>query len=216
MHPFQVVIQDVADPDLGPLLTQLASAGYPNPVVEPVSPTDSVLEVTGESRSAEGDLPSRWRQVRRLSDVSYRWPDHAESYEPYIVYGAETVREGTVQIALGQTVRDGYWGRDRRYLIAFLTAGNPQTPLVEFLETDDFEATGEYLAVIRGLDGGRKMFGPTDSLPDIYRSAFRTEMYKERIGAKGSWNKVAVIAHKDDYETMLNHALVQARRRGDV
>jgi hypothetical protein len=28
--------------------------------------------------------------------------------------------------------------------------------------------------------------------------------------------KVAVIAAKDDAATMLNHALVQARRRGDV
>jgi hypothetical protein len=31
-----------------------------------------------------------------------------------------------------------------------------------------------------------------------------------------SWNKLAVVVHKDDVEGMLNHALLQARRRGDV
>jgi hypothetical protein len=31
-----------------------------------------------------------------------------------------------------------------------------------------------------------------------------------------SWNQLAVIAHEDDHATILNHALLQARRRGDL
>jgi hypothetical protein len=29
----------------------------------------------------------------------------------------------------------------------------------------------------------------------------------------GVWNKVVVVAHEDDDEAMLNHALIQSRRR---
>jgi hypothetical protein len=121
-----------------------------------------------------------------------------------------------VHIALGRAPRAEAWGRERTYVIAFLTSGAPQTPLVEFLETDDFEESGEMLAVIRGSDGGRRMYGPSDSLPDVYVQNFRTETYNDRIRYPGAWKKVAVIAAKDDVATMLNHALVQARRRGDL
>ena len=38
----------------------------------------------------------------------------------------------------------------------------------------------------------------------------------ELIRVPGAWGKVAVIAHEDDVATMLNHALVQARRKGSL
>ncbi|MGH2941398.1 MAG: hypothetical protein ACRDLN_01290 [Solirubrobacteraceae bacterium] len=60
------------------------------------------------------------------------------------------------------------------------------------------------------------MHGPGDSLPDVYTRHFRTEVYSDRVVYPRSWNKLAVIAHEDDDPTILNHALVQARRRGDL
>jgi hypothetical protein len=38
-------------------------------------------------------------------------------------------------------------------------------------------------------------------------------MYSQRVVYPGVWNKVAVVAREDDDETMLNHALIQSRRR---
>jgi hypothetical protein len=38
-------------------------------------------------------------------------------------------------------------------------------------------------------------------------------MYSERVVYRGVWNKVVVVAREDDDETMLNHALLQSRRR---
>ena len=45
--------------------------------------------------------------------------------------------------------------------------------------------------MIRGSDGGRR----------------------KRIVYPGAWNKRVVIAREDDHEAMLNHALIQSRRR---
>ena len=217
MKPFTVTIPEVADPALGPLLSHLSEAGYPDPVIERIGGARNAAgSPTPKVGTTEGDLPAGWQAVRELDDMSYRWPELEERYTRYTVYASTTEREGNVHIALGRAERLKTWGRDRGYVIAFLTSGAPQVPLVEFLETDDYEDTGEMIAVIRGREGGRKMYGPTDSLPDVYPAAFKTVIYSDCIRVPGSWNKVAVLAHKDDPSTMLNHALVQARRRGDL
>jgi hypothetical protein len=47
----------------------------------------------------------------------------------------------------------------------------------------------------------------------LYTERFRTQIYNERIDYPGAWNKLAVVAREDDDHTMLNHALIQSRRR---
>jgi hypothetical protein len=210
MVPFDVFIPAVADPDLGPLLTKLHAEGF-DPVVTPADGT-----VARAARAGDTDLPQEWRLVRELDGQSYAWPEERDTYRRYRIFAADTARHGTVHIAIGETERTNAWGRDRTYLIAFLTSGGPQVPLVEFLEVDDYESTHELLAIIRGSDGGKKMYGPGDSLPDVYTQHFRTELYSDRVVYSRSWNKLAVIAHEDDHTTILNHALLQARRRGEL
>lgn len=104
---------------------------------------------------------------------------------------------------------------DRLYVVSFLSQRGPQTPLTEFLAADDYAETRELIAVIRGSDGGSKMYGPTQDLPSAY-AGFRIATYRDRVQAKGSWNKLAVVAAETDTDTILNHALIQARRRGDL
>ena len=60
------------------------------------------------------------------------------------------------------------------------------------------------------------MYGPEDTLPTVYAKSFRTVIYRDRIHAPSAWNKTAVVAHKDDTTAIHNHALLQARRRGDL
>jgi hypothetical protein len=124
-----------------------------------------------------------------------------------------TRAEGAVQIGLGETIRKNRWGRDRKYVVAFLSAGSPQQPLVEFVAADDYEQTRELVAVIRGSDGGRRMYGIGDALPPVYTEGFRTQVYSERVVQPGVWNKIVVVAGEDDDEAILNHALIQSRRR---
>jgi hypothetical protein len=57
------------------------------------------------------------------------------------------------------------------------------------------------------------MYGLGDQLPPVYAERFRTEIYNERVAHLGAWSKVVVVAREDDDQTMLNHALIQSRRR---
>jgi hypothetical protein len=200
MCPFSVTLQDVPDRELGPLLTRLAQAGFANPIISP-------------GRGGPLDLPEDWHLVQKRKGESYRWPNGSDSYKAYRVFMGTTRAEGAVQIGLGETIRKNKWGRDRRYIVAFLSAGSPQQPLVEFVAADDYEQTRELVAVIRGSDGGRRMYGAGDALPAVYAERFRTQIYNERVVHPGVWNKVVVVAREDDDDAILNHALIQSRRR---
>ncbi len=214
MSPFDVEFGGVADQDLGSLLTYGASLGYSNPTVRSVSAMSASRRRPGNNPAE--DLVDKWQLIDQRADQNYRWPKYLEEYPRYEVYSGITRNDGTVHISLGWAERTETWGRDRAYVVAFLSETSPQIPLVEFLEADNYAKTGELLAVIRGSDGGRRMYGPGDALPQVYEQHFRTELYCDRISAKGVWNKMVVIAHKGDARTILNHALVQARRRGDI
>jgi hypothetical protein len=213
MSPFTVTVQNVPDRELGPLLTRLADAGFDNPVIRVAGADGTAAGAAAPGRSRPTDLPQDWRLVRERDGESYRWPKWRDRYAPYRVFMSTTRAEGAVQIGLGETIRKGARGRDRKYVVAFLSGGSPQEPLVEFVATDDYEQTRELVAVIRGSDGGRRMYGAGDALPAVYTERFRTQIYNERIIYPGAWNKLVVVAREDDAEAILNHALIQSRRR---
>jgi hypothetical protein len=210
MSPFSVTLEHVPDRELGPLLTHLAEAGFRNPTIEPVAGDGPPRGRAGHSAAG---LPEAWSLVGEREGQAYQWPGERDMYSRYRVFMAVTRAEGAVHIGLGETVRTKKWGRDRKYVVAFLSSGSPQQPLAEFVAADDYEQTRELVAVIRGRDGGRRMYGVGDSLPGVYLERFRTQMYRERVDYAGVWNKVVVVAREDDHATMLNHALIQGRRR---
>jgi hypothetical protein len=213
MSPFSVTVQPVPDRELGPLLSQLSRAGFDNPAIKYVGSDDGLEQAGDRAPTESGDLPQDWRVVRERKGESYRWPQGRDRYSPYRVFVGTTRAEGAVQIALGETIRKNRWGRDRKYIVAFLSSGGPQQPLVEFLAADDYDKTHELVAVIRGSDGGRRMYGAGDPLPAVYTERFRTQLYNERVVYPGAWNKAAVVAREDDDAAVLNHALIQSRRR---
>jgi len=212
MCPFSVTLEHVPDRDLGPLLAQLSEAGFATPIIRHAG-ADASSEESGPARVVSPDLPDDWRLLHEREGESYGWPKRRDAYSPYRVFMGTTRAEGAVQIGLGETVRENAWGRDRKYVVAFLSGGAPQHPLVEFVAADDFGDTRELVAVIRGSDGGRRMYGIGDTLPAVYADRFRTQIYNERVAHPGAWNKVVVVAREDDAHTMLNHALIQSRRR---
>ena len=213
MCPFSVTLQHVPDRELGPLLIQLAAAGFHNPIIETVGGDGASGKAAALARGRRSDLPDDWRLVREREGESYQWPEERDRYSRYRVFLGTTRAEGAVHIGLGETIRSNRWGRDRKYVVAFLSSGSPQQPLAEFVAADDYEETRELVAVIRGSDGGRRMYGAGDTLPGVYQERFRTQMYSERVVYRGVWNKVVVVAREDDDTTMLNHALLQSRRR---
>jgi hypothetical protein len=213
MCPFSVTLEYVPDRELGPLLTHLAQAGFHDPVITLVGADGASGKAAAPARGRRADLPDHWRLVREREGESYQWPEERDRYSRYRVFLGTTRAEGAVHIGLGETIRSNRWGRDRKYVVAFRSSGSPQQPLAEFVAADDYEETRELVAVIRGSDGGRRMYGAGDMLPALYKERFRTQMYSERVVYRGVWNKVVVVAREDDDESILNHALIQGRRR---
>jgi hypothetical protein len=213
MCPFSVTVEHVPDRELGPLVARLSEAGFANPIITHAGAGDPSERGSAPARLGSPDLPEAWRLVHEREGESYRWPKRRDGYSPYRVFVGTTRAEGAVQIGLGETIRENAWGRDRKYVVAFLSGGSPQHPLVEFVAADDFEDTRELVAVIRGSDGGRRMYGIGDKLPAVYAERFRTQLYNERVVHPGVWNKVVVVAREDDDAAILNHALIQSRRR---
>lgn len=214
MMPFDVLIPDVSDPKLGSLLTTLHAAGF-SPTITPAAANGQ--QKTATSRSVSGDeLPANWELVRELEGQSFKWPSNeVDEYWRYRVFAAPTV-SGLVHMSIGDAKRQKVFGRDRKYSIVFLTSGPPQTPLVELMEVDDYEESRQLIAIVRGSDGGKKMYAPSDPLPSVYDQNFDIQVFADRIVAPRAWNKLAVVVHEDDHAAILNHALLQARRRGDV
>jgi hypothetical protein len=192
---------------------QLAQAGFHHPTITPDSADRASDETAAPAGGGTADLPQDWRLVSEREGQSYQWPDARERYLRYRVFIGATRAEGAVHIALGETTRKNKWGRDRKYVVAFLSSGSPQQPLAEFVAADDYEETRELVAVIRGSDGGRRMYSAGDALPRVYKERFRTQLYSERVVYPGVWNKIVAVAREDDDATMLNHALIQGRRR---
>ena len=210
MCPFSVTLDHVPDRELGPLLVQLGRAGFHDPIIKPAGFSEKAAGPTGRSTA---DLPDDWQLLQERKRQSYQWPDSREHYSRYRVFIGTTRAEGAVHIGLGEATRRNKWGRDRKYVVAFLSSGSPQQPLAEFVAADDYDETRQLVAVVRGSDGGRRMYGPGDALPLVYEERFRTQMYSDRVVYPGVWNKVVVVAGEGDDATMLNHALIQGRRR---
>jgi hypothetical protein len=213
MCPFSVTVEHVPDRELGLLLARLSEAGFAHPLVSHVDAGGVSARTAASARPGSADLPEDWRLTQERDGESYRWPKQRDSYSPYRVFLGTTRAEGAVQIGLGETIRENAWGRERKYVVAFLSGGSPQHPLAEFVAADDFDATRELVAVIRGSDGARRMYGTGDTLPAVYAEHFRTQLYNERVAYPGAWNKLVVVAREDDHATMLNHAFIQSRRR---
>jgi hypothetical protein len=213
LSPFSVTLEHVPDRELGPLLTRLADAGFENPLIKPVRARPESRKSAASARGRKADLPDDWTLVRERDGESYQWPEARERYSRYRVFMGMTRSEGVVHIGLGETTRKKKWGRERKYIVAFLSSGAPQKPLAEFLGADDYKESRELVAVIRGSDGGRRMYSAGDTLPAAYAERFRTQLYNERIVYPGAWNKLVVVVREDDQSAMLDHALIQSRRR---
>jgi hypothetical protein len=151
--------------------------------------------------------------VQEREGQSYQWPEERERYSRYRVFMGVTRAEGAVHIGLGETIRKNKWGRDRKYVVAFLSSGSPQRPLAEFVAADDYRrhATSSQSSV--GATAGGVCTGPATPFPGVYTEGFRTQLYRERVVYPGVWKKVVVVAREDEDATMLNHALIQGRRR---
>ncbi|MGZ4256283.1 MAG: hypothetical protein ACXVRE_00780 [Gaiellaceae bacterium] len=144
--------------------------------------------------------PASWTKVDERHGVEYTWPDSISHFDPFLTY-----RSGNLELAIGFD-RDG--------------GGNPTTqilkdgvPFASFQPASDFAETGELVGIIRGREGGRKMFAFDDSLPPQY-SAMTIARLSDRIVGHRFRNMACVVVNHDDVDSMLDHGRAQVELRG--
>jgi hypothetical protein len=169
--------------------------------------------VLGEAgHAARNGSQDGWTEVGLLADQTYSWPPDAgglERYDPFVVY-----ERGDLNLALAHNtqpvvVKD----RPRKQIWVFHLRAprGSKRPIVPFVAADDYDETGELVAIIRGKGpNGRKMFGPGDALPREYERV-RLDRFGNRI--TGHYDKFCVVATEEDPVTMLNHGAAQIRLR---
>jgi len=165
---------------------------------------------TAAAHGTNGSVAAGWREVERQTGESWTWPDgNVDTYSEIVVYEGSGGASDGVKLGLGYQDGPGKDGEVNGFV--FASGGASKRPLTVFFPTDDFDTSQEVVSMVRGRDGGRKTFRPTDVLPAAYGD-FKTDILGQRI--KGKWNVQAVVAKKEDVQTMLNHTAIQARLRG--
>ena len=160
------------------------------------------------------ELPTSWTQISEESRVTYTWPEPEgpDIYDPFRTFEGMSAG-GTVRLAIGECDRTPVRGEERKYFIAgHVSPSGSFRPVAEFLATDDYEQTHETIAIIRGKEGSAKMYDPADQLPGIY-DQFEVETYRDRVNKPRSYSKLGIVAHEEDFKTMLSHTLIQAQSR---
>lgn len=169
--------------------------------VEPPAP--HVIRAGAADPIAQGD----WREVGRRSGISYRWMDgNVDEYVEFVVY--EDAGSNS-SMGIGKIAPREIRGKERSYRVVFSMDGTKLEPLAVFNESDDFEASKELLALVRGKGATKRAFyAPGDALPPAY-DGFTVETFSDRISGPRSYNRLAVVAKDDDPAAMLDFARIQ-------
>lgn len=160
------------------------------------------------------ELPASWQLIEEQHDVRYTWGrGEFDLYDPCLFYEGR-ISSGTVRLTIGKCERTRVHGEDRIYYIvcAVGPAGGLRA-IAEFLATDDYDQTGDVIAIIKGKDGSGRQFDPGEDLPAVY-SPWITVTYRDRVNYPGSYSKQGLVCSELDHEVMLNHALAQVQLRG--
>ena len=147
---------------------------------------------------------SNWSIVE-VAPFDFNWPkkgggSNTEHYDK--VYEATFTTDGqeyTFKVGFGNRESSG---RARRRVTVWL--GN--RAVVEFAGSTDYERDGLLAGIIR-LKNGRQL--TTQRIPDEYRE-FRLARYNTIVRGPRASTGTAVIVHKDDLGSMLEHAIIRA------
>lgn len=153
------------------------------------------------SQSENPELKYDTSDFVEVASFDYQWPTSQEHFES----GYETTRNingRTHTFKIGFTNREAA-GRMRRKLVVWID----NWPLVEFAGGNNYEADGLLAGIIK-VQGGKQL-RPSARIPEEYRN-FRIARYDSIVQGPYASRNMAVIVHKDDLKSMLEHAIIRA------
>ena len=214
MCPFSVTLEHVPDRDLGPLLAQLSEAGFATPIIrhagadgpseEPSAPVRA--GVAGPARRLAP--PATSGRASRIGGRNGATPTRPTACSwarraPRAPCRSGSVRRSARTPGAGTASTSSRSSAAARRSIRSSSSSPPTTSRTRASSSRSSAAATE----------GAACTGSATSCPRSYAERFRTQIYNERVAHPGAWNKLVVVAREDDDHTMLNHALIQSRRR---
>ena len=162
--------------------------------------------------SSESSLDHEWVERDELQDQIDTWPARDGGKE-VTAFQRFRVFEGSGRLRIGLGEVRGGDGELEAIGVFLISSVDRKRLVVYFQRTDDFANTHRLWAPIRGKGGGRSYFRGGGTLPPQYAG---TEIV--RLGTVVSNHRLreidALLAHEDDWKTMVGHgaAQVQVRR----
>jgi hypothetical protein len=180
------------------------------------APEPNPNPVTAESPPVE---PMVWHELDPINGFEAMWPEGPEHYGPMRRFEGHD-GDQTLQLAFGEPAeRRVLYGAERGWVSVWTVVNSkPRQQLANFIEADDFHASGERVALVSGKNGSRKGgYAPTERhlLPDVY-DHMRLAVQRDRIAGDMARNRLAVVAGDSDVQTMLDHGLAHLRLRNPV
>ena len=176
---------------------------------EVVSLAGVAAEVT--RTAPESFVDHAWVERDELRGQTDTWPargggKEVTSFRRFRVFE----RSGGLRIGLGE-VRAGD-GTLEAIGVFLIGPADRKRLVVYFQRTDDFASTHRLWAPIRGKGGGRSYFRGAETLPPQYAG-----MEIVRLGTVVSNHRLreidALLAHEDDWKTMVEHGAAQVQLR---
>lgn len=137
-----------------------------------------------------------------IEPFDFQWPVDKEHFDT----GYETTREingRSYTFKIGFSNRQAA-GQMRRRVVIW----KDNWPLVEFAAGNNYEVDGLLASVIKTKDG--KQLRQSSRIPDEYRG-FNIKRYDSIVQGPYASRNMAVVAKKDDFEAMLQHAIIRAQ-----
>ena len=118
------------------------------------------------------------------------------------------------RIRVGFCTRKAAGDENRKRVVVFLGQPPSLIALVEFAGEDShiFETSGRMVSVVK-LRGGQQHVRPGDPIPPEY-AGLPLVTYTDVVTGPYAAGSMAVVAQKDDDDSMAHHALIRAHSKG--
>jgi excisionase family DNA binding protein len=146
-------------------------------------------------------------QLTAAPDFNHTWPDAKQERFTEAREGVAPHAGRIYEIKLGFTTRRSA-GRARRRCLVLVD----RYPTVEFVASDAEPKKGPMASIIKDRFG--KQLPARAAVPAEYKD-LTVGPYRDVVEGPGASNGLAVICNSDDFETMVRHALIRCRYRGD-
>lgn len=178
--------------------TQLDVQGY---IQKPKNKVESEEQLIRENQDDD------WR-MGETGPVDFRWPKEGgsliEHYDKSYI-GTKIIDGQQVALKVGFTDRKAA-GQVRKRVTVWL--GN--RPLVEFAGGNDYDNDGLLASVIRLKNNKQLTY---QRIPAEYQK-FKVQRYNSVVVGPRASTAFAIVVHKDDLTSMLEHALIRANWKG--